>query len=700
MNSALLIPYAITPGCNRVAQKRSAWPGGSGNFAAQFFTLFSMNRIRVLPDQVANQIAAGEVVERPASVVKELVENAIDAGAGKIGVEIQAGGRALIRVTDDGVGMSRDDAMLSLERHGTSKLRKAEDLTTIETMGFRGEAVPSIASVCRFTLTTRERDSDEPEGTEVAIDGGKLIDVKSAGRAPGTTVEARQLFFNLPARRKFLKSQETERAHIQHCLALTALAHPQIAFDFKSDKRMVWRLPAESAGGDAASRMAALKERLRALYGAEIQMIPVEGEEGRVRIWGFTGAPGVSRANRQDQHVFVNKRPIEHRGLNQALLEGYRGGLPKARYPICCLFLEMPTASVDVNIHPAKREVKFERDREVRALVADAVRDALLDFHRESLSTSAADDAVDAVPADEALQAEPFPIASTKRGETMELAGGESFEAATPAATPEPERKSGAISAQRIFPEVPKPTPVPPATSTSSGKQAGNKPGRAPLDEAARERIAAIEKEVKDAPLEPAPLLKVPLRMLGTVARHYVVLESDRGMVLMDRRAAHERVLYEKMLAEAQDAAGEAQRLLLPETVELSARDAGFVREQLDALAKLGVGLSEFGEQTFLLDALPPFVRGMDARKFVLELIDDLKAAGSSAGTDRLTERAIAQSLCHRAVQSGDSLSETELTQLVEDLRRCSMPYTCPNGRPTLIEMNERELAKKFGRGM
>ncbi len=651
-----------------------------------------MNRIRVLSDQVANQIAAGEVVERPASVVKELVENAIDAGAGKIGVEIQAGGRALIRVTDDGVGMSRDDALLSLERHGTSKLRKAEDLTTIATMGFRGEAVPSIASVCRFTLTTREREGDEPEGTEVAIDGGKLIDVKSAGRAPGTTVEARQLFFNLPARRKFLKSQETERAHIQHCLALTALAHPQIAFDFKSDKRMVWRLPAESAGGDAASRMAALKERLRALYGAEIQMIPVAGEEGAIRIWGFTGAPGVSRANRQDQHVFVNKRPIEHRGLNQALLEGYRGGLPKGRYPICCLFLEMPTASVDVNIHPAKREVKFERDREVRALVADAVRDALLDYHRESLATSSADDAVDVVPADEPLKAEPFPTASTKRSETMELAGGESFEAATPAAKPGAERKSGPASAQRIFPEVPKPTPVPPATT------AGGKPGRAVLDDDAKERIAAIEKEVKDAPLEPAPLLKVPLRMLGTVARHYVVLESDRGMVLMDRRAAHERVLYEKMLAEAQDAAGEAQRLLLPETVELSTRDAGFVREQLDALAKLGVGLSEFGEQTFLLDALPPFVRGMDARKFVLELIDDLKAAGSSAGSDRLTERVIAQSLCHRAVQSGDSLSETELTQLVEDLRRCSMPYTCPNGRPTLIEMNERELAKKFGR--
>jgi len=667
-----------------------------------------MNRIRVLPDQVANQIAAGEVVERPASVVKELVENAIDADAHKIGVEIQAGGRALIRVTDDGVGMSRDDALLSLERHGTSKLRKAEDLATVETMGFRGEAVPSIASVCRFTLTTRERDSGEPEGTEVAIDGGKLLDVKSAGRAPGTTIEARQLFFNLPARRKFLKSQETERAHIQHCLALTALAHPQIAFDFKSDKRMIWRLPAEPAADDTASRMAALKERLRALYGAEVQLIPVEREEavgrsnGRIRIWGFTGAPGVSRANRQDQHVFVNKRPIEHRGLNQALLEGYRGGLPKGRYPICCLFLEMATSSVDVNIHPAKREVKFERDREVRALVADAVRDALLDYHRESASSPGDDDTVDAVPADAPLKAEPFPVASTQKSETMELGGGESFDAAKPATAVNSDRRPASNPApaptRRIFPEVPKPKPVPASSAATNRKSKEQKNERPPLDAAARKRIAAIEKEVQDAPLEPAPLLKVPLRMLGTVARHYVVLESDRGMVLMDRRAAHERVLYERMLEAARDAAAESQRLLLPETVELSVRDAGFVRENLDALAKLGVELSEFGEQTFLLDALPPFAQGCEARTFVLELIDDLKAAGNSAGSGRLTERAIAQTICHRAVQARDTLSETELATLVENLRRCAMPYTCPNGRPTLIEMNERELAKKFGR--
>lgn len=667
-----------------------------------------MNRIRVLSDQVANQIAAGEVVERPASVVKELIENAIDADARKIAVDIQAGGRGLIRVSDDGFGMSRDDALLSLERHGTSKLRAAEDLTTINTMGFRGEAVPSIASVSRFILTTRERDSDSPDGTEISIDGGKVTDVRSAGRASGTTVEARQLFFNLPARRKFLKTEETERAHIQHCLALAALAHPQVAFEFRSDKRLIWRLPAAASGGDLTARMDALNERLRALYGADMEMIPVEREEpfpqrggtktdkpeseSVMRIWGFTGAPGVSRANRQDQHVFVNKRPIEHRGLNQALLEGYRGAMPKGRYPICCLFLEMPIASVDVNIHPAKREVKFERERDVRLLVADAVRDALLEIHRDNAGDQTGSDVEAQRPPEDPLTAQPFPSPQAQSG-NLKLPESQRTTPPATSISKQPAKQPTPTTTAATPPTGPKPTK--PRADIAAQKKAA-----APIvDEEAVRKIAAVEEEVRNAPLDPAPLLKVPLRLLGTIARNYIVLESDRGLVLMDRRAAHERVLFERMLETADSESAPSQRLLLPETVELSARDAGFVREHLEALANLGVGLSEFGEQTFLLDSLPPFARGVEARRFVLELIDDLKAAGASAGANRLTERMIAKSICHRAVNAGDSLDDVELEKLVEDLRRCSMPYTCPNGRPTLIEMNERELAKKFGRG-
>jgi DNA mismatch repair protein MutL len=344
-----------------------------------------MNRIRLLPEQVANQIAAGEVIERPASVVKELVENSLDAQATRVTVEIQAGGRSLVRVVDDGLGMSRDDALLCLERHATSKIRRAEDLAAITTRGFRGEALPSIASVSRFTLTTREHADDSPEGTQIVINGGKILEVKAAGSAPGSIVEVRQLFFNLPARRKFLRTEETESAHIQHYLMLAALAYPEVAFTFQRDGRLIWQLPAVKAGSDAASRLTALRERLRALYGGEQKLLAVnysaeirspddlEDATGTpsstlFRLWGFIGAPGVSRSTREDQHLFVNRRPVENRGLNFALLEGYHTALMKGRYPVCCLFLEVDPAAVDVNIHPAKREVKFHREAEVRRL--------------------------------------------------------------------------------------------------------------------------------------------------------------------------------------------------------------------------------------------------------------------------------------------------------------------------------------------
>src|SRR5687767_1836718 len=268
-----------------------------------------MNRIRLLPEHVANQIAAGEVVERPASVVKELVENALDAQATAITIEIQAGGRSLIRVSDDGSGMSRDDALLCLERHATSKIQKAEDLQSIRTMGFRGEALPSIASVCRMTLTTREHEGD-PAATQVILNGGKLIDVKAAGSPLGTSIEVRQLFFNLPARRKFLRTEETEYGHIYHYLTLAALAHPQVAFSLVHDERQVWQLPASKD----------LRERLRALLGSETELVPVDATsnemEKPVRLWGFIGKPGVSRSTRENQYIFVNRRPIENRGLN------------------------------------------------------------------------------------------------------------------------------------------------------------------------------------------------------------------------------------------------------------------------------------------------------------------------------------------------------------------------------------------------
>jgi DNA mismatch repair protein MutL len=654
-----------------------------------------MNRIRLLSEQVANQIAAGEVVERPASVVKELVENALDAQATRITVEVQAGGRSVIRVTDDGVGMSRDDALLCLERHATSKIQTAADLAHIRTMGFRGEAVPSIASVSRMTLTTRERESENQAGTQLVLNGGRIMEVKEAGSAPGTCVEVRNLFFNLPARRKFMRSEETERAHIQHYLTLAALACPEVAFTFLDDKRVIWQLPQAKQNPAQLADLPALRNRLRGLYGADMELIGLDASDSPaapgiggqtddaepVRLWGFIGAPGVSRATREEQHLFVNRRPVENRGLNYALLEGYHTSLMKGRYPVCCLFLEIDPAAVDVNIHPAKREVRFHQEYQVRRFVTQAVRDALLRYHAPPASP----------PAEGALTqspSEPVPprmaglrprgeppnrgdsAAEPPGPEPMELPAMAPWRPASPVPA-SPVAPAVPVAARPAVPDTVPPPPEPAATEVALGGQGA---------------------------AEPAPLLRVPLRLLGVIGQLYVVLESDRGLVLLDQHAAHERVLFEQMLRRLEQGNAPSQRLLLPETIELSARDAQFLRDQLPSLTRLGVGLSEFGDRTFLLDALPPFVRVANARRFVIELVDALKASGDNVNPLRLAEQTVAKTVCRHAVKANDPLAEAELEKLVENLRQCAMPYTCPHGRPTLIEMSYRELEKKFGR--
>jgi len=635
-----------------------------------------MNRIQLLSEQVANQIAAGEVIERPASVVKELVENSLDAGAGRITVEIQAGGRSLIRVTDDGCGMNKDDALLCLERHATSKIRQADDLYGIATMGFRGEALPSIASVSRFMLSSRENEAEE--GTEVTVNGGKMVSVKSSGCAPGTTLEVRQLFFNIPARRKFLRTEETERTHIQHYLTLAALAYPAVAFTLIQNGRTSLQLPA-ARNGDAFDQ---LRERLRALQGADQQLlvldesghyevktqhregdqVTTESEIKNIRVWGFIGAPGVARSTRADQNLFVNRRPIENRGLNAALLEGYHTSLMKGRFPVCCLFLELDAGQVDVNIHPAKREVKFHRERQVRQFVAEAIKKTLLKFHSER-----------------SQPVSPSPAAA--------ISSGTDFEVTSPTASGS---ETSLFPSHPVAPHVPEPQQDALPMAFGAGQPTFAQPFTTPPAEFS---------SVEPTPLTPTPLLAVPLRLVGVIQKLYVVLESDRGMVLMDQHAAHERILFEQMLdrLERTDTAP-SQRLLLPETIELSLRDTEFVTTHLDTLNRLGVELSEFGERTFLLEALPPMVKVAQPKRFMMELIDKLKAAGDSVNNLRLGEDVVAKTVCRHAVKANDRLANAELENLVNDLRRCRMPYTCPHGRPTLLEFSMSDLEKKFGR--
>lgn len=622
-----------------------------------------MGSVRLLPEIVANQIAAGEVVERPASVVKELVENALDAGATRITVEIQAGGRSLIRVADNGSGMNRDDALLCLERHATSKIQVAEDLASIDTMGFRGEAIPSIASVSRMALTTLASGNDTGEGTRIDIHAGKIRAVESAGHAGGTTIEVRSLFYNLPARRKFLRTPETERSHIQHFLTLAALANPAVGFVFTSDQRKVWELPPCRVDDTPASHITAVRERMAALHGEGISLLNVDSSgdyrvakaipddpgvdmqwdgQTTVRTWGLIGAPGVSRSTRANQHLFVNRRPIENRSLNRALIEGYHTALMKGQFPLCCLFIEIDPGEVDVNIHPAKREVKFHHERDVRRLLTQAVQETLLAFHSQKPKPTL-------IPVDEAVDV--MPISTVAIPVQAEL-GDQSPTAVLDQAQPGPPQNESVRA-----------TPLP-------------APAGAPV-----------------------PLLHVPLRLVGVVGKLYVVLESDKGLVLLDQHAAHERVLYEQMLRRMEsEGSAASQKLLLPETVELPPREARFLSGTMGSLNRLGVGLSEFGERTFLLDALPPFVKTANSRKFILELVDKLQAAGEGVNALRLGEDVIIKTVCRHAVKANDALREEELQNLVDDLRRCEMPYTCPHGRPTIIEMNYLELEKKFGR--
>ena len=381
----------------------------------------------------------------------------------------------------------------------------------------------------------------------------------------------------------------------------------------------------------------------------------------------------MSRATREGQHLFVNRRPVENRGLNYALLEGYHTALMKGRYPVCCLFLEIDPAVVDVNIHPAKREVKFHREFEVRKLVARAVHETLLAYHSTESKAPSPRSKVETVRQTELQPAPALP---------------DFPEPLKPASAVEPQRPRSQQPPLRMGFAPARPATTEPPSPVVSQKPENTQPAPEPNPPSA----------IRNPP-SPLPLLSVPLRLVGVVGKLYVVLESDRGLVLLDQHAAHERILYEQMLARLeQGAAAPSQKLLLPETVELPVRDAHFLREQLAALTRLGVGLSEFGERTFLLDALPPFVKTADARHYVLDLVDELKAAGREVNLARLGEHTIAKTVCRHAVKANDPLQGKELENLIEDLRRCAMPYTCPHGRPTLIEMNYRELERKFGR--
>jgi len=624
-----------------------------------------MNRIHLLPEHVANQIAAGEVIERPASVLKELLENSLDAGATQVDIQIGAGGRSLVSVTDNGCGMSKDDALLCLERHATSKLRDSDDLDRIASYGFRGEAIPSIASVSKFRLRTREHDA--MAGTEIIIDGGKLRDVHEIGLAPGTQIEVRSLFYNLPARRKFLRTEPTESAHIRHVTLLAGLARPEVGFTLTMDDQPAQRwMPGED-----------LRQRLVSIFGTEWieNTVPIEAASGELKLRGFIGKPGVSRAARHEELFFINQRPVENRTLHFGLLEGYHNSLMKGRYPVAILFLEMDPSGVDVNIHPAKREVRFHDDFTIRHFVVSSVQEALGSFAGTPAAKFTFDGPSVAVPA----------APSTDGSDRSDVS----------------DRPKQIHQAQ-----VPRsPAETAPATVAQPGA-----PQEAPPLQLDRESEPSALQPTLALPVDPLPQKSTPrpeqlitnrlgLRIVGCVGLLYIVAESPEGMVLIDQHAAHERVLFEQMLKRMalQDPA--SQQLLFPVTLEFLPREADFLLAQLEPLQKAGVGITRFGPSTFLVDALPAMVKPKDVAEFIRTVIVDLQQEGGETRKGRrLSEEVVAKTVCRHAVKANDALKPAEWDMLIHDLLACDLPYTCPHGRPTMIQLSLAELEKKFGR--
>lgn len=586
-----------------------------------------MGRIRLLPDAVASQVAAGEVVERPASVLKELVENSLDAGATRIDIEYHRGGDKFLAVTDDGRGMDREDALLCLERHATSKIRTGRDLATVATYGFRGEALPSIASVSRFRLVTREAGSGA--GVEILVNGGRVEDVRDSGEAPGTRVEVRSLFFNLPARRKFLRGERTEAGHIDHHFQVLALSHPELRFSLSRDGRQAHLLaPADD-----------LLARVRDLCGAEFagQLFAFEKREERgVTLSGLLGRPGHGRGDRAQQFVFVNGRAVHSPAVYQPLREAYGTAMPKGMHPPAVLFVALDPEAVDCNVHPAKREVRFRDGFAVREGVREIVEGALAAQRRVSIVAPAR---VFAAPAPRDVAPPP-----------------------APAAVPPPVRRAPVEVLQQIRPPE---RPVPEA--------------ELPLPDLSQARAPRF-------------------RHIGPLAGRYLLMEDDAGLVLLDHRAARERILYEQLLRRFEARESVSQRLLMPAIVELPPRDLAWVQENASLLAGAGLLAEAFGNGAVKVDGVPPMLAGSEPREVLLRVADDCRAGGARGGA-KAVEESIAKSVCRSAPFPEPPPDAAAAQSLLDELMACELPYTDPAGRPTMIHFAYSELERKFGRG-
>ncbi len=696
-----------------------------------------MGRIRILPDQVANQIAAGEVVDRPASVVKELLENALDAGANRIHVEVEAGGRKLIRLTDDGHGMNRDDALLAFERHATSKLRTADDLLAIATLGFRGEALPSIASVARVTLETAAGDSGpsgshqaetRPLGTKIEIAGGKILSVADAALPHGTTLTVADLFFNTPARRKFLRAESTELAHVAALVTHYALVHPEKHFELVSATHTLVSAPP----------VARTAERIYQLFGKDTlaALLPVAAETalahaglpepppwkkdpaqparapGTLRLTGFYSKPELQKLNRNSIYIFVNKRLIRDRLLLHAITEAYRNVIPPASFPVVLLFLEMPPEEVDVNVHPAKTEVRFRQQALVHDFVRDSLRTALVQARPAAGFLAALDAQPTASPSLMPPAVSPVPGVPQSDSDrsvqsatpALPITAGPFLASAVDDASPQPEPF-------QLTPQIP--TPVSGRLPfTASGLTPGTgpddlnirtlAPAATGLLESVEENSAAatalVEAEQAEANLNHLRDLKP----LGQLRESFILAAGEDGLWIIDQHVAHERILFEKILAAREVEKVQRQRLLMPLLVELKPQQMVVFARIADELERNGFEVEPFGPQTLAVKAAPVGLEGAALERMLGEVIDQSSADSDESIQNQdltvLCTRIAASIACHSAIKINTALDPARIEWLLLELAKTRHPTSCPHGRPIALLYSWKEIQRAFHR--
>ncbi|MDH7601988.1 MAG: DNA mismatch repair endonuclease MutL [Armatimonadota bacterium] len=617
-------------------------------------------RIVVLDEHTANRIAAGEVVERPASVVKELVENSLDAGATQVTISIEQGGKELIKVTDNGIGMTREDAILSLQRHATSKIRCAADLEAIRTLGFRGEALPSIASVSLLEMITKHE--SQPAGVRLEVEAGTIVNLESVGAPQGTTIAVRKLFFNTPARLKFLKSAQTEFGHIAECIGWFAMAWPAVGFRLLHGGREVFYSPATGQRINAVV----------AVMGKDIakQLVEVSYETSGVKVEGFVSNPSLTRINRRDQIFFVNGRPIRSKIIAHALDYAYRGLLPSGRNPVAILFLEIPPELVDVNVHPAKSEVKFSNEQEVHTAVHRAVNAALMSGAAAPTISENAGRFTGSV------------SVSGKKADDTEKLFTPWLKDADQQHTQETDLSAFQEALRRRREE---------ALSSISA-----------ADEGIWQKGAGVPVEESPVPeadfVVPRTVALTGIRVIGQARNTYIVAECDDGLLVIDQHVAHERVLYDRLLKSDTERGAVVQRLVTPMTISLSARESAIVRQRLDQLRQAGFELEEFGRDTFIVRGAPPQLKPSEAEMILRDIITELVELSVERHLLVRPDQVLITTACKMAIKAGEKLDEREMKRLVEDLLKCENPFVCPHGRPIIVSLSNWELDRKFKR--